>query len=91
MDDGTTLFRSNSAVRQADELELRDFVDLTVWVAWRNEYRRSKSDDKDTITKVPYSTPAREARSNDPATWRTLDGATEVAEKIDTGVGAASA
>jgi putative DNA primase/helicase len=49
------------------------------WVAWRNELRG------DVPTKVPYSTPTRHAKSNDPSTWITRAEAERLAERIKNG------
>ncbi|SRR5216683_966384 len=85
MNDDTSIFSANSGNCQHyvdEEIDLADLADKPFWVAWRNEYRTNKHDGTTSTTKVPYVAPGREARSNDPRTWRTLDQAADVAEKI---------
>ncbi|MGC2415648.1 MAG: DUF3987 domain-containing protein [Stellaceae bacterium] len=53
-----------------------DFADALVWVAWRNEERNSR------ITKVPYASTYRHARSNDASTWTDIDQAAATALAI---------
>jgi len=62
---------------------LSDFLSQVLtqkcWTAWRAEERRSKTTDEIKITKVPYRTVASESRSNDPATWISIEDAEAVA------------
>jgi putative DNA primase/helicase len=60
---------------------LIDFQDQKIWVAWRNEHRPTL-DGKINITKVPYRAPGRQAKSDNPQSWLTLDEAADVAETM---------
>jgi hypothetical protein len=60
---------------------LADFVTRPQWVAWRNEPRGGK------LTKVPYYTAQRQAKSDDPSTWLPHDQAVLVHKAIDNGLG----
>src|SRR4051812_5300009 len=51
------------------------------WLCWRNEQRGAA------FTKVPYCTPERKARANDPSTWRVRRDAEACAERTFNGLG----
>ncbi len=65
---------------------LASFAHAPWWIAWREDMVQDKTG-KEHITKVPYSTPQRRGKSDDPATWLTHEAATEVAEAIRNGRG----
>jgi hypothetical protein len=58
------------------KFSLNNFMDDSVWLAWRTEIRNGRP------TKVPYSTPHRKAKSNDATTWTSFDAAAATAQAI---------
>jgi hypothetical protein len=64
-----------------EPMTLVDFVGRRQWVAWRNEKRGN------VLTKVPYSSPQRQAKSDNPDTWLSHDEAAAVARTIVNGSG----
>ena len=62
-------------------IELKSLAELPRWVAWRNEERNGK------VTKVPYATPHKKARADDPSTWRSRNDAEATAAQIVGGLG----
>jgi hypothetical protein len=62
-------------------MTLADLVPFPQWVAWRNEKRG------DDVTKVPYVSATRQAKSDDPTGWLPHDAAVPVRDSIMNGAG----